>query len=321
MKILITGGAGHKGIGLLRKNIKISHGYICQIDWGKKAVERLYKYDTPENKINSNITKELTCGHIFNKELYVTSRTEVIIMDLETFEIKRKITSPTFHDLHHVMRSENDVLVANTGLEMVQRFTIEGEELEQINLSSIPTWKRFDKSIDYRLVESTKPHKIHVNFIFERYPGEIWATCLLTKKAISLSESKKCIKIEEGYIHDGCVFENSIFFTTTNGYLVEFNRKTLKINRKYNIFKQYEEHKSGKLGWCRGVGISEGRAFVGFTKIRTTNNIRYLKNLMNRKNTLPSKIIEVNLKEKRIVDEYNLPFNDSSIFSIIPIKD
>ena len=318
MKILITGGADHRKRGLLQKKQKDGYGYAIKLDWGNKIIEKQLHYLTPDNNINPNITKELTCGHINNNELYVTSRTEVLVIDFETLRIKRKINSTTFNDLHHAMKIDKNIFVANTGLEMIQRYSLEGEELEQINLSSIPTWKRFDKNIDYRMVESTKPHEIHANYVFERKPGEIWATCLLPKKAICISEKKRCIDINEGFIHDGNVYEDSIFFTTTNGYLIEINRSTLKRKRTYNVRSQYAQQKGGTLGWCRGVGVAEGRAYIGFSVLRQTKNVEFLDNLLNKRHSLTTRIVEIELMNGMIVGEYILPYKKCSIFSIIP---
>ena len=320
MKILITGGADQKKKGLMLKKPKDGYGYVIILDWDKKTIENQFHYFTPDDKINPNITKELTCSHIYEKELYVSSRTEVIIMDLEALKIKNKITSPSFHDLHHAMRIGQQIYVANTGLEIIQCFTLNGEELKQINLTSIPTWKRFDRSVDYRMVESTKPHKVHVNYIFERYPGELWATCMIPKEAICISGRKKFIKINEGYIHDGHVYGDNIFFTTTNGYLLGYNRKTLKKTFKYNIFTKYADEKGGNLGWCRGLGINDGRAFVGFSALRFTKNKEYLKMLLKKNNTLKTRILEVELQNGKIVGEYILPYKNSTVFSIIPYR-
>ena len=320
MKFIITGGANHKGKGLFQKKVKGGYGHIFQLDWNKKSIERRLKYITPDNMVNPNITKELTFGHIYGNELYVTSRTEIIIIDLVKLTIKRKISDPTFHDLHHVRRIDNQLFVANTGLEMVQRFSLDGKELEQINLSNIPTWDRFDKNLDYRLVESTKPHKLHVNYLFEKDHGEIWATCLNTKEVICIYGRKERIKIIEGYIHDGLVTRNSIYFTTTNGFLISVDRKSLKTKKKYDISSEYKIKKGGYLGWCRGVYIADRRAYVGFTSIRPTKNKEFIRNLKNKNNSLTSRIVEIDLQNGRIMDEYILPFNNSIIFSIIQLR-
>ena len=321
MKLFITGGADQKIKGFFQKKPKAGHGYVLKLDWTDKAVEKQFHYFTPDDKINSHITKELTCGHIYKKEIYVASRTEVLIMDLLDFKIKKKITNPFFHDLHQAKRIEQNIYVVNTGLEMIQCFTLAGRELKQINTSPIPTWNRFDKNIDYRLVESTKPHKVHVNYIFERYPGELWATCLLPKKAVCITDKKKPIKISEGYIHDGHVFEESIFFTTTNGYLVEIDRQTLNKKKTYNLFAEYAEHNGGNLGWCRGVGVTGGRAYVGFSVLRPTKNKEFFDKMLSRKHSLPTIIIEVDLHSGKITDEYVLPYKNCTVFSIMPYAD
>ena len=319
MKFIVTGGANHIGKGLFLKKVKGGYGHICELDWNKKKIERQFNYYSPENIINPHITKELTCGNIYENELYVSSRTEVIILDLEKFNIKKKITNQTFNDLHHAIRIDKQIYIANTGLEMVQRFSLEGEELEQINLSDIPTWERFDKKIDYRLVESTKPHKIHVNYIFVRNKGEIWATCLIPKEVVCINNERQKIKIIEGHIHDGHVTKDCIYFTTTKGLLIVFERKSLKKLRMYNILSQYEKKKGGQLGWCRGVCIVDDRAYVGFTSIRPTKNLEYIDRLTNKKNSLSSRIVEVDLHSGEIMDEYIFPYKNCTVYSIIEL--
>ena len=317
MKFIITGGVNHKGNGLFKNDSKVDYGYISILDWGEKKIVRHFNYETPKNKINHHITKELTCGQIYDKDLYVTSRTEVIIFDIEKLKIKKKITHPTFHDLHHVARIDNQIFIANTGLEMVQRFSLDGDELEQINLTNIPTWKRFDKKLDYRLVKSTKPHKMHVNYIFERYHGEIWATCLIPKEAVCIYGGTGKIKIDEGYIHDGHVSKDSIYFTTTNGLIIVFDIKTLKKTKTYDIFTQYKKRKDGNLGWCRGVCIVNMKAYVGFTSLRPTKNKELLDKLRRKNKSVTTRIIEIDLIDGEVIDEYVLPYKRSTVFSII----
>jgi hypothetical protein len=77
------------------------------------------------------------------------------------------ISPPSFHDLHGVTIVDDEIAIANTGLDMVQFLDLSGRIVREVNLASVPTWERFDRATDYRRAVSTKPHEIHPNYLFQ----------------------------------------------------------------------------------------------------------------------------------------------------------
>src|SRR2546422_5123332 len=114
-------------------------------------------------------------------------------------------------------------------LDMVIKFTPQGKTLAEWCVLDEEPWSRFSRTVDYRKVESTKPHQAHPNFVFE-LDGKIWATRLRQRDAISLNGSGKRIKIAIQSPHDGVLCGDRIWFTTVDANIVIASRHTLKVD-------------------------------------------------------------------------------------------
>ena len=114
------------------------------------------------------------------------TNTEVLLYRVPSFERIAYVSLPMFNDVHHVRPTPNgNLLVANTGLDMVLEMTREGAIVQVWNVLGDDPWERFSEATDYRKVKSTKPHLAHPNHVF--YVGdEPWASRFQQKDAISL---------------------------------------------------------------------------------------------------------------------------------------
>ena len=110
---------------------------------------------------------------------------------------------------------------------MVVKITPQGELLAEWGVCEEAPWTRFNRSTDYRKVESTKPHKSHPNFVFE-LDGDIWVTRFHQRDAIALNSSGKSIAIGVEKPHDGLVRGDRIYFSVVDGKIVIVNRHSLK---------------------------------------------------------------------------------------------
>jgi len=206
----------------------------------------------------SNVFKS---GALMGNTLYTCTSTEVLVFRLPNFERIAYISLSCFNDLHHVTPTQDGhLLVANTGLDMVVKLTLQGKVVAEWSVLGEDPWSCFSRSIDYRKVDSTKPHQSHPNFVFEM-DEEVWATRLRQRDAISLSPSGKRIDIAVDSPHDGLLRGDRIYFTTVDGRVVIANPKSLKIDKIVDL-KEIGEEKV--LGWCRGLlPLSERRIWVG----------------------------------------------------------
>src|SRR5205807_57189 len=192
---------------------------------------------------------------LVGNKFYTCTSTEVLIFEVPGFNRIGYISLPSFNDLHHIAPAvDGSLLVANTGLDMVIRVTPDGQVLEEWDVLGEALWSRFSPDIDYRKVESTKPHRAHPNAVFQ-LGKEVWVTRFSQRDAVCLTTPGKSIRIEVQRPHDGLVHGNRIYFTTVDGRIVIVDRDRLEVEQ---IIDLNEIHKANKpdeavLGWCRGI--------------------------------------------------------------------
>lgn len=244
---------------------------ILEIDTESGAVRTCVEHQTPaEAGAGDKPSSQFKSGSLVGNTLYACTNTEVLSFRVPTFERLGYISLPCFNDLHHVTPSPDgdSLLVANTGLDMVVRFTPAGRILEEWDALQEPVWTRFSREIDYRKIATTKPHRSHPNFVFE-LEGQLWVTRFDQRDALCLNEPKKRIEIGVGSPHDGVRCAGRIYFTTVNGMLVVADPAALKVERVVDL--RTIDGLDSVLGWCRGVlPISNELFWVGFTRIRKT---------------------------------------------------
>ncbi|MCK9295296.1 MAG: hypothetical protein M0P70_09450 [Desulfobulbaceae bacterium] len=322
MKILVTGGEYPRNWEEIQiKNnedfIRFRSGRILLIDWDSKQVEQEITYESP-NEIR-NPSMMFKGGEIHDGFLNVVTNSEMVTYNLSTWQIERHITHPSFNDLHGVFEEEGRFWLANTGLEMIQLCDGNGAILEEYNMASTPTWPRFKKGKDYRLIGSTKPHETHTNHVF-CVDGEHFATRFRQKDAISLGDPTRRFSIEVGNPHDGVCHGTRVYFTTTNGHILVFDPKTQELLINLNLQQTLEKAGMKPDGWCRGIlPLDENRVLVGFTQLRSTKFKEFVSWVKHLGNTpAPSRVIEVNLSNNTVLSEYTLPETEGrAIFSIL----
>jgi len=210
--------------------------------------------------------------------------------------------------------------VVNTGLDMVLEMNLKGKIINEWSVIGENIWRRFNKNVDYRKMPTTKPHKSHPNYAFY-LKDQLWITRFEQKDAICLKDFSKKINIKIGHPHDGIVKGDFIYFTTVNGYIVIVNAQTLKVEEIYDL-NEITKSKIA-LGWCRGISIiDQNKIWVGFSRLRPTpfqEHINWLKGKLGLKDwrNLPTRIVEYDLFNKKLLEEFNLEnFGLHTIFSI-----
>jgi len=253
---------------------------ILKLDTTSGAVRTCVEYKTPrEARAHEHSSSIFKSGTLVNDTLYACTNTEILVYKLPEFEQINYISLPCFNDVHHVTPShDGTLLVVSTGLDMVVRLTPRGELIEQWDVLGAPPWQRFSREIDYRKVESTKPHQSHPNFAFE-LGRDVWVTRLHQRDAICLTDPAKRIDIALEFPHDGLVRGSEIYFTLVDGRVVVANADTLAIDRVYDL--KTMDDPNALLGWCRGVlPVAEQQLWVGFTRVRKTRfqeNVQWVK--------------------------------------------
>jgi len=292
---------------------------IVKVNPPAKTAEVLVEYDSPKDAVSDSPAILFKSATVADDKLYVCTPTEVLVYKLPGFELLHYVSLPCFNDLHHVRPSvEGNILIADTGLDMVLEVTHQGKVLREWSVIGEDTWKRFSRDIDYRKVPETKPHKSHPNHVFH-LGDEVWATRFDQRDAISLTRPGRRIDIAVQRPHDGQVVGDWIYFTTVDGHLVVANRHTLQVEEVFDLNVIDNKHQL-VLGWCRGVAVMEnGKVWVGFTRIRST---RFKENLIWAKQGFETRkkathIALYDLANKKCLDEIDVePYGVDVLFSV-----
>jgi hypothetical protein len=296
---------------------------IVEIDTQTGTARNRIKYCTPPDARSSdNASHIFKASTISGNILYACTSTEVLLFKLPEFEQIGYVSLPCFNDLHHVTpSSDGNLMVASTGLDMVVKFNKRGDILKIWPVLGGDPWSRFSPEVDYRKVDSTKPHQSHPNFIFE-LNGEPWVTRFRQRDAICLNHPEHSIDIAVQTPHDGLVCGNRIYFTTVDGRLVIANAGTHQVDRVIDL--KEIGGTNDLLGWCRGLlPVDDRRIWVAFTRVRKTQfteNVLWVKKVFQEgMGEKPTHIALYDIVEGRCLAEIDMePHGLNVIFSILP---
>ncbi len=287
------------------------------LDWERKECVKSLEYEVPAGNLGEGCSVKFTGGCAFDGKWYQTSGTELVVYDAVDWSVERVISHPSFNDLHGVSVVDGEIVIVNTGLEMLQFLDVEGNIVREVNMASEPTWERFDREKDYRCVGTTKPHEVHINHAF-MMNDQWWVTRCLRRDAVNVLDPDDRIDIEVGQPHDGIVRGDFVYFTTINARLVIANTATRKVEEiidlnKFNVG-------GGRIGWCRGLEVVGSVAYVGFTRLRRSKwsgVFDTVKDVAYRRKRI-SHIEKIDLHRKELVDSYDYTRSASSaVFTLM----
>ena len=235
--------------------------------------------------------------------------------------VRARITLPGFNDLHHCRPWRGALAVANTGLETVDLVSFEGELLERWDLlEGEPGARQIDPGRDYRRVADTKPHRRHVNHLFD-VDGTLWATQLRSADAVPVSGPGSRVVFADGMPHDGRWVDGRVLFTTTNGRLVWADPRSGRIERSVSLVPLTPDLE--QLGWCRGVcedPRDPGRCFVAFSAVRRSRWREFGYWIRWGQPPVPSHIALYALESGRLCESWNVGEGSGDIlFQLEPL--
>jgi hypothetical protein len=329
-KLYVLGGRQRKS--LLKNPTQEWHWYekaaILQVDTDSHAVRTCLEYETPgEARASDKANINFHAGALIGTTLYTCTATEVMAFELPSFKQVLYFSLPSFNDLHHVTpSSDGNLLVVNTGLDMIVKCSRQGEVLAEWSVVGEEPWARFSRSIDYRKVETTKPHASHPNFVFE-LDGEVWATRFHQRDAISLNGSGRRIDIAKEKPHDGILYGDRIYFTSVDGKIVFVNRHNLQLEQVVDLRSISDHDRQILPAWCRGLlPVDDRKVWAGFTRIRETQfkeNLRWVKTVLQEGILVkPTHIALYDLVDRRCLQEFDLePYGMNAVYGIFPVTD
>ena len=302
-------------------------GLILRLDTEAEAAKVEVEYQSPRDvRASDESSHTFKVATLAGNRLYTCTSTEVLIFELPHFQRIGYVSLPCFNDVHHITPATDDsLLVASTGLDMVVRTNLSGQTLQLWDVLGEELWTRFSRNIDYRKIDSTKPHRSHPNAVFQ-LGEEVWVTRFSQRDAICLTNPGKRIAIDVQRPHDGLVRGNRIYFTTVDGRIVIANASRLEVERIIDLNKIHQAHNphDDLLGWCRGVlPLDERRVWVGFTRVRKTKfieNVLWIKHAFREKER-STHIALYDIAEQKCLQEIDLePYGMNVIFGIYPAE-
>jgi hypothetical protein len=295
---------------------------VLSIDTETGAVAKCLEFETPlEAKPHERSSVSFKGGTLIGDKLYTCTSTEALTLQLPELRVINYVSLPCFNDLHHLTPChDNTLLAVVTGLDMVVRFTPQGEVLEEWDVLGDTPWQRFSPSVDYRKVDTTKPHQSHPNFVFE-LDDEVWVTRMFQRDAVCLTNRRKRIDISVESPHDGLVRFGKAYFTLVDGRVVIADTNSLQVEKIIDL-KPMEESNS-LLGWCRGLlPVTSSRLWVGFSRVRKTSlqeNVQWIKKILKEGMTEePTHVSLYDLESSRCVQRFDVePYGLDTVFSIL----
>ena len=198
-----------------------------------------------------------------------------LIYRRDDLSVENYLTLPLFNDLHHVTPSGwGTLLIAVTGLDMVVEIKPDGTVLNEWNVLGQDPWQRFARDVDYRKVQSTKPHHAHPNFVFT-IGDAVWTTRCDLNDAVCLTTPGRRIDLIGNrenpvqFVHDGVTANGRVYFTSVDGHILVVDPDSLQVTDVVDIGAILDYNMP--LGWCRGIKVLDGnRVIVGFSRLRST---------------------------------------------------
>ena len=304
---------------------RFGEGVVTELNLDTLINKEIFSYTSPADAIPdvepSVVFKSGSVGSA--NRLHLCTQTEVFALDLIAHATSGYASLPSFNDVHHVVETDRGTrLIAVTGLDLVQEINAHGIIVNEWNvLGDEPYDDRFSRSVDYRKVATTKPHRAHPNFVFQ-YGEEIWATRFEQKDAICLTNRERRIDIGIERPHDGVVVGDLVYFTTVDSHIVVADLLTCKVIDVVDLYAIAETDDA--LGWSRGLHVDGTNASVGFSTLRVTKirqNVRWVKERfgrMEKGRVMPTHVASFDLENRKL--NWRQPLNDPQvdvIFSVL----
>lgn len=295
---------------------------LVRLEPATGRAELVFRYTTPPSLCPARETSFLfKAGSWDGDHLLLCTQTDVLRLDPSTLRVSEHFSHPWLNDVHHVARIDGRLHVVSTGLDALLVVGTDGERVELRSALDESPWRRLDPARDWRLVPTTKPHQAHPNFVFRTSHG-LWLTRFVQRDAICLDDRRRTIALGDAPPHDGHVSDGRVWFTRVDGHLLVADPEACAVVADHPL-QSYEDD-GEPLGWCRGLHVEDGVAFVGFSRLRSTRwreNLHWLRPGRPRVSQRPSRVTAYDLAGRRKLAEWNLErLGLHALYAILPAK-
>lgn len=318
-RMLLTGGR-QRPLKALDEGHQHSYeaALVFGLDTTSGELAPLMEYTSAPDICPPHVSQVFKAASWDGDRLLLCTEVEAIEVDPERFSVLHRTSHPWMNDVHHVARIDGRLHVVSTGLDCLLVFGPDGELERAEPVIDEDLWARFDRETDYRPL-STKPHPIHPNYVFRTEDG-VWITRLGRFDAICIDDRSKRMVLGEQRVHDGVVHGDHVWFTSVTGDVIQVDRRTHQVVERYDL--NAIDATAEPLGWCRGILLEDGVAYVGFSRIRQTKlreNLSWVRHGFKRQRILPTRIAAYDLARREKLDEWILEdVGMDAVFSMLP---
>lgn len=310
MKLLLAGGLQRRNARELSSGQKHERGCLLVLDTASGRFQVALEYRSrPEHRPPDLPEIRFTAVDPGDGDVLAPTSTELVLVSAGDWEPRDVVSLPCFNDVHHARRHGGEILVANTGLDEVVVLDARSRRVERrVYLGHTPFAQRFDDDVDYRRLNTTGRHEIHPNHVCV-LDGDVFVSGGFEGSVIPLDEPGARFRISERVIHDGVSRDGALWFTSVDGWILVVDPHAGRVIERFDLNGM--DPQGGGLGWCRGLCLDGGVAYVGFSAIRPTANERLVSWVNQRvgRGEPPrrSRIAAFDLPAGRLLDEYPLP--------------
>ena len=164
-------------------------------------------------------------------------------------QVERVWSALSLNDAHHAIEHDGALWVANTGLDAV--LEVRAEEIRPM------AWRACGPRARPPHPRPPSPRGVNHLWLWRVRCGSY-----LHEGGVRRVGTKERIRVAPERIHDGVCHDGLVWFTTVNGCLVAMNGHG-EVVQTVSLVETADG--DAPLGWCRGLAISEGVAWVGFS--------------------------------------------------------
>jgi hypothetical protein len=246
-----------------RNDIPTEYGYLLKIDKTSGEIIQRKKIATPVKgaDYNERIKPGLRGISIFDNKIYTATWNSVVILDIQSFQIKKIISHNWMSDLHGIFVDHNGIWITSSLPDAVILYNFDGFPISSLWLPETFLYKNrvvIDKSIDWRhkgksLRGFKEYHANHIEvrdnsvFVTGRGQGAKGGRIIELDKASFINN----IKVKDSDIslfaenlhgpHDGIWDNNNVWATETLGSTIACISKTGKIRKRKKITEKEHE--------------------------------------------------------------------------------
>lgn len=277
-------------------------GFVYKIDVFNAVKSKIVSF-TPQEDLRvprKGFTGAAWIGKPQHSDLLVCGFSAIYRFSPPNWKLSGVLHQKCMNDLHSVNIHNNLIFIANTGLETIDVFNLEGLFIGSYSLQ--PGWLNKERQSDvtptkenwkellnigwqtkstvidnqpltdvyYKTSKTNfyqKPVKdfIHLNHVVAT-PTQILATSLSNKCIYNVCNFDKIIETPSPP-HDGFINEGKFWITCVEGQILSYEIKNNVVSNTiidcFNIFDHIDVS-----GWCRGIMIQKNYLFIGITEIR-----------------------------------------------------